>query len=93
MPSNGTGRQSTTIQNAEGVPAVSAETAIRIATDYLLDHVGDLVSVGAPCLDGQHWVLPVLRSNVVSGFGGQIGTLRVDAATGDVAFAREAAKR
>src|SRR4051812_22488690 len=72
------------------VPRVDAETAQDIADEFLIRKVGDLVGAGTPRLapDGR-WTVPVLLGNVAQGMLGEVGTVTVDSATGEVVFSEE----
>jgi hypothetical protein len=66
---------------------VDAASARRKATGWLVSEVGNLLLGGDPALViGEHtlWRVPVLLTSPERGVVGQIGTVDVDAATGEV---------
>ena len=69
---------------------VNAGRARGIAELYLLDHVGDLLGAGEPGVyeDGL-WSFPIELSNARRGVLGDVGTIRVDARTGQVLFTED----
>src|SRR5438874_1294294 len=71
-------------------PKVDAEAAQGLAEEYLIDHVGDLLSAGTPQLSERRtWEMPIVLSNAVRGKIGRVGTISVDAETGEVLFSNE----
>jgi hypothetical protein len=58
-----------------------------------MDNVGELVGAGIPWLEGEHWVMAVVRANALSGVIGQVGTIAVSATTGEVAYSPGAIQR
>jgi hypothetical protein len=69
---------------------VDAEAARNIADEFLIRKVGDLLGAGTPRLseDGQ-WAVPILLGNVAQGMLGEVGTITVVAASGQVVFSEE----
>ncbi len=69
---------------------IDAAQACEIANGYLIENVGDLLMAGSPILSKEgRWTMPIVASNAVRGEIGQVGTISVDAATGDVLFSEE----
>jgi hypothetical protein len=69
---------------------IDAAEACEIANGYLIDNVGDLLMVGAPALSEEgYWTMPILASNAVRGEIGQVGTISVDADSGEVRLSKE----
>jgi hypothetical protein len=77
-------------QEAFAGAKVDAQTAREIADIYLMDYVGDLLGTGTPWLaeDGC-WTMPIVLSNARRGEIGPVGTISVDAETGEVLFSEE----
>src|SRR5437870_3180714 len=71
-------------------PSIDADTAQGIAADYLIDYVGNLLEAGPPQLmeDGC-WLMPVILSSSRRGRIGQVGTIAVDAESGQILFSDE----
>lgn len=70
-------------------PTVDAKTAVRSAEAFLVNEVGDLLMVDEPSLlaEGRpRWLLDVILGNAIRGRLGQVGTIAVDAETGEVLF-------
>ena len=68
---------------------IDAATARRKATGWLVSDVGNLMLGGNPALvitDRTVWRVPILLSSPKRGVVGQIGTVDVDATTGEVLF-------
>jgi hypothetical protein len=66
---------------------IDAATAQRRATGWLVSEVGNLLLGDAPSLviaDRVVWRVPVLLTSPERGVVGQIGTVDIDAQTGDV---------
>lgn len=69
---------------------VDSAQAREIADDYLVDHVGNLLWAGPPQLSGSgEWIMPILLSTIRQGEIGSVGTIAVDAETGEVLFSNE----
>ena len=74
----------------EGV-YLSAETARRVVGDFVLMKVGNLLGAESPSLertDPPRWVVPVILTNPQAGRIGEVGTLRVNAQTGELEIGR-----
>ncbi len=66
---------------------VDAESAREIADEYVINCVGDLLVVGIPRLSPHGlWTMPIEVGNAVQGMLGEVGTISVDARTGQVLF-------
>ena len=75
---------------AETSLKVSAGAAREIADEFLMRKVGDLLGAGTPRLsEDARWEVPILLGNVAQGMLGQVGTLAVDAESGEVLFTAE----
>lgn len=68
---------------------IDADTALQIATGFLVEEVGDLLRAGEPHIEGDRWVMSIIAGNVVQGELGTVGTLCVDAASGRVLFSEK----
>ncbi len=72
------------------LPSIDAEAAREIADEYVINHVGDLLVVGLPHLAaGGRWTMPIDVGNAVPGLLGEVGTISVDARSGEVLFTEE----
>jgi hypothetical protein len=72
--------------------AVNAETARRKVTGWLVSEVGNLMIGGDPALviaDRAVWQVPVLLTSPARSIIGPIGTVDVDAETGEILFDSE----
>ena len=72
--------------------AVNAETARRKVTGWLVSEVGNLMVGGDPALviaDRAVWQVPVLLTSPARSIIGPIGTVDVDAETGEILFDSE----
>lgn len=72
----------------EATVHVDAKTARKRATAWLASEVGNMLMAGTPQLviaEQTVWRLPVLLTSSVSGIVGEVGTVNVDAATGEPA--------
>jgi hypothetical protein len=70
-------------------PPISAQNASIRAEDFLVNEVGDLLMVEKPRLVESlrsQWVFTVTVGNAVQGLLGPMGTIAVDAGTGEVLF-------
>jgi hypothetical protein len=69
---------------------IDANAAQAIAEEFLIRRVGDLLTAGEPSVtpDGR-WVVPILLGNVAQGMLGEVGSLTVDAESGEVRFSEE----
>ena len=75
---------------------VDAKTARKRATAWLASEVGNMLMAGTPQLviaEQTVWRLPVLLMSSLSGIVGEVGTVNVDAATGEPAVNDELKKR
>src|SRR5258708_7661960 len=69
---------------------IGAEAAFHLANAYLIDHVGDLLGAGTPKLpSADRWLKPIMLSCARYGEMGQVGTISVNAATGEIEFSEE----
>src|SRR5262249_27085524 len=68
---------------------VDAAVAREIASGFLAEEVGDLLMAGDPHMASGLWVMPIIAGNAVQGELGQVGVIRVDAATGKVLFSED----
>ncbi len=67
-------------------PVIDAETVRDLAGGYLIDNVGDLLMPGSPRFEAGRWTVPIILGNARRGELGQVGTIAVDAATGEILF-------
>lgn len=73
---------------------VRHEEAHDLADAYLLDHVGDTLVAGAPRLsESGRWVVPIVLAYMRRGELGEVGTLELDATSGEVFFTEEDRER
>jgi post-segregation antitoxin (ccd killing protein) len=75
---------------------VDAKTARKRATAWLASEVGNMLMAGTPQLviaAQTVWRLPVLLTSSLSGIVGEVGTVDVDAATGEPAVNDELKNR
>ena len=72
------------------LPAPDAGAACRIADDYLANEVGNLLMAVDPQLVGHNtWRMSIQLGNAVRGLLGEVGTISVNAETGEVDFDEE----
>ena len=72
----------------EATVHVDAKTARKRATAWLASEVGNMLMAGTPQLviaQQTIWRLPILLTSSVSGIVGEVGTVDVDATTGEPA--------
>src|SRR5207248_7475226 len=68
---------------------LDAEAAVMIANGFLIDTVGDLLMAEAPRLFEGRWIMTIAVGNVIQGMLGQVGTISIDATSGEVLFSEE----
>jgi hypothetical protein len=69
---------------------VTSQAAHQIADAYLLDHVGDMFVAGAPELsDNGRWIVPIILAYMRRGELGVVGSIQVDAVSGEVLFTED----
>src|SRR5688572_27301549 len=71
-------------RSPSSVRGITRSKAREVADLYLMDHVGDLTMAGTPKKIDGRWCFPIILGNVRQGTLGEIGTIEVDATTGDV---------
>jgi hypothetical protein len=80
-------RTPTGSRSHEGSGRIDAAQARAIADDFLIMKVGDLLTAGEPRLTADdRWLMSITLGNVVQGTLGEVGTIAVDAMTGEVQF-------
>jgi hypothetical protein len=74
----------------ETTKPLDAQAALAIADGFLIDKVGDLLSAQAPRLspDGR-WLMSITVGNALQGTLGEVGSIAVDASSGEVLFSDE----
>jgi hypothetical protein len=68
------------------VKPVSAHQALEIADEFLANRVGNLLMATAPRLEAGCWEMGIVLGNAIQGVLGEVGTIRVDAVSGQVLF-------
>jgi hypothetical protein len=69
---------------------IDADTARGIAEEFLIRQVGDLLTAGEPSvIHGGCWVVPALLGNVAQGLLAEVGSILIDATTGQIRFSKE----
>ena len=88
------------VRQAAGTPGeplpTTAAAAASAADYYLANEVGDLLMVEEPRLvlgDSRRWVFPVVLGNAIRGALGRVGSIAVDADTGEVVLDDEERER
>ena len=70
--------------------SITTSAAQEIAEEYLLLHVGDLLTVGDPRSGrGECWEFPIVGSNASGEIVSELGIIAVDTITGEIRFSAE----
>ncbi len=78
------------------IALIPVEVATAAAEHHLVHEVGDLLMAEEPRVvwsDGPYWEFAVTLGNAVRGWLGRVGSIRVDAVTGDVLLAEDERER